>query len=254
MDLNHKTFGHGHPLIILHGLFGMLDNWQTLGRRWSEEYMVFLIDQRNHGRSPHTEEMDYPAMAADVQAFLESKWVHKAHLLGHSMGGKTVMQVALHHPELVDKLVVVDIAPKVYQAGHNIIFEAMHDLQPETLADRQEAEQRLAEKIPERSVRQFLMKNLRRNRSGAYEWKMNLPVLDKHYHDILDQPEALDPFEGPTLFIRGDKSHYVQDEDIPDILELFPNAVVETIPNAGHWVHAEQPEALFQLVKDFLHE
>jgi pimeloyl-ACP methyl ester carboxylesterase len=253
IELNHKTFGEGNPVVILHGLFGTLDNWQTVGRQIAEQYMVYLLDQRNHGRSPHTEEITYPLMAEDLHHFLESQWMFKAHIIGHSMGGKTAMQFALQYPGMVDKLIVVDIAPKAYQGGHQAIFEALFALDPATVSDRKEAEAILSQHISERGVRQFLLKNLSRQKgNNGYQWKMNLPTIHQHYADILKAPEASTPFTGETLFIRGGQSDYIQDEDRAAILKWFPNARIETVEQAGHWVHAEAPEALLRLVLEFL--
>ena len=254
MDLNHKIFGEGPPLIIMHGLFGMLDNWQTLGKRWAEDYTVILVDLRNHGRSPHTEVHDYPSMATDLMEFMGRKGLYQAHILGHSMGGKTAMQVALHYPDFVDKLIVVDIAPKSYQGGHEIILEALQELNLSTVTERDEADAALQARIDSYGIRQFLLKNLSRKKNGGYRWKMNLPVLVDHYEDVLANIEDGEAFEGPALFVRGDRSRYVPDEDIPEILDLFPFARVETITEAGHWVHAEQPDALFETVSAFLAE
>ncbi len=254
MELNFKSFGQGPPLVILHGLFGTLDNWQTLGKRWAEHYTVFLVDQRNHGRSPRTEQIDYPSMAEDLHQFLESHWVYRSHLLGHSMGGKTAMQFALHYPDMVDKLIIVDIAPRAYPGGHEPIFDALFALDLNSIDDRKEADAFLEARIPEFGVRQFLLKNLTRTREGGYEWKMNLPVIFRHYDDILRNIDGTEPFEGPTLFLRGGDSRYVRDEDWPAIQQFFPNARLETVTGAGHWVHAEQPEALFELVTEFLAE
>lgn len=252
MDLNFKSFGQGPPLVILHGLFGTLDNWQTLGKRWAEEFTVFLVDQRNHGRSPHEAGIDYPSMAADLKAFLEDNWIYETHVLGHSMGGKTAMQFALDYPEMVDKLVVVDIAPRAYPGGHEDIFEALLALDLAALGERSEADALLAKSIPQRGVRQFLLKNLTRTREGGYAWKMNLPVIYEHYAAILANVRAAEPFAGPTLFVRGGQSDYVSDADWPAAQALFPQARLETVAGAGHWVHAERPEELYGLVKDFL--
>ena len=252
MDLNFKSFGQGPPLVILHGLFGTLDNWQTLGKRWAEDFTVFLVDQRNHGRSPHTEVIDYPTMAADLKAFLEHNWIYETHVLGHSMGGKTAMQFALDYPDMVDKLIVVDIAPKAYPGGHETIFQALLGLDLASLGERSEADAILGERIPQRGVRQFLLKNLTRTKDGGYAWKMNLPVIHRHYPDILANVRPSEPFSGPTLFIRGGKSDYVTDADWPAAQALFPNAQLETVDGAGHWVHAERPEVLYTLVKAFL--
>lgn len=253
LELNYKTFGQGAPIAILHGLFGTLDNWQTLGRKMSEHYTVYLLDQRNHGRSPHTEEMDYPALADDLHHFLESHWMFKANIVGHSMGGKTAMQFALQYPDMVDKLVIVDIAPKDYEAGHQLIFEALHSVDVKSIASRAKADEQLKEKIDDYGVRQFLLKNLSRDKNnGGFRWKMNLPVIYKHYEDILKAPDLNHPFEGETLFIRGSRSNYIQDDDFETILEWFPHAKIETVADVGHWVHAEAPDALLKLVMDFI--
>lgn len=254
MELNHKTFGQGPPLLILHGLFGTLDNWQTLGKQWAEHYTVVLIDQRNHGRSPHLEAHSYPLMAEDLKAFMEANWMYEATLLGHSMGGKTVMQFATRYPEMVDKMVVVDIGPKTYPGGHETIIQALNDLPLEQIDDRKEADAFLAERISDFGIRQFLLKNLTREKKGGYRWKMNLPVLTKDYPAILENIEVEEPYEGPSLFVRGAKSKYIQDEDYEAIRSIFPAAELVTIAKAGHWVHAEQPKALFEAVSTFLEQ
>ncbi|RMG82336.1 MAG: alpha/beta fold hydrolase [Bacteroidetes bacterium] len=252
MELNYKEFGQGPPLIILHGLFGTLDNWQTIGKKLAEHYTVYLIDQRNHGRSPHAEPFDYPTLAADLHDFMESNWLFKAHLLGHSMGGKTAMQFALEYPDMVDKLIVVDIAPVKYPPRHQAIFEALFSLDLDALKDRQEADAALKVRIPEQSVRQFLLKNLMRKKEGGYRFKMNLPVIYKNYAHILDEIRAEAPFEGDTLFIKGGKSEHILPEHEPKIKALFPRYTLKTVENAGHWVHADAPETLLTLVSDFL--
>ncbi len=253
MELNFKTFGHGDPIIILHGLFGTLDNWQTIARHLANHHSVYIVDQRNHGRSPHMAEMDYPAMAEDLKHFLERHWIYKTHIIGHSMGGKTAMQFALDFPDMVDKLVVVDIAPKTYPGGHEAIFEALFAVKPDEIQDRSQAENILAGRIPDNGVVQFLLKNLSRSKHGGYEWKMNLPVILKDYPKILAGINSDEKFEKPVLFIRGAKSNYIQDEDWPGILRLFPDARLQTIENAGHWVHADAPDALLKSVEHFLY-
>ncbi|TAK43495.1 MAG: alpha/beta fold hydrolase [Saprospiraceae bacterium] len=251
MELNYKEFGQGEPIIILHGLFGTLDNWQTIAKQLADEYSVFIIDQRNHGRSPHVDVHDYCHMVEDLREFMESHWIYNAHLIGHSMGGKTAMQFALEHPAMVNKLVVVDIAPKAYSSAHSDIFEALMSLHPEKIKDRNEANELLSQKIDSEPVRQFLLKNLSRRKNGGYELKMNLPVLYEHYDDILAAVEG-EPFLKPTLFIRGGRSHHIEAGDGILIHQLFPDATIETIENAGHWVHAEQPAELLRLVREFL--
>lgn len=254
MDLNYKTFGQGDPIVILHGMFGTLDNWQTVGKQLAEDFTVNIVDQRNHGRSPHADLIDYPSMSEDLKHFLEAHWMFKAHIMGHSMGGKTAMQFALDHPDMVDKLVVVDIAPKRYSGGHEKILEALLALDLDQIEDRKDAEGFLKKRLPneEEGTILFLMKNLSRTRDGGFEWKMNFQAIYNHYQDILDTVKGDHPFEGETLFIRGEHSKYILDEDWDSILQLFPNAELKTIRNAGHWVHADQPEALLDAVKQFL--
>jgi len=252
MNLNYKEYGQGDPIIILHGLFGTLDNWQTIARKLAKNYSVFLIDQRNHGRSSHTDAIDYPLMAADLHEFMLEMGMYQAHIIGHSMGGKTAMQFALEYPDMVDKLVIVDITPKAYVGGHQTIFEALFSLDLDKLKNRKEADAILSERIDEFGVRQFLLKNLTREKEGTYKWKMNLPVIHKHYEDILAAIESDYPFEKSTLFIKGEKSNYITEEDIPLIQSLFPEAKLETVEDAGHWVHAEKPKELLEMVTNFL--
>lgn len=254
MELNYKEFGQGDPVIILHGLFGTLDNWQTIAKKMSEHYTVYIVDQRNHGRSPHAEPFDYPTMASDLKNFMESNWIFNAHLIGHSMGGKTVMQFALENPDMVNKLIVADIAPVKYEPRHNHIFRALFDLDLDNLKSRGEADEFLKDQITEWGERQFLLKNLTRKKEGGYRFKMNLPVIHKHYPDILAAIENLDNFEESALFIKGGKSRHIQDTHFDAIRTLFPNAVFHTIEKAGHWVHADAPKDFLKITLDYLSE
>ena len=255
MELNYKTFGQGPPLIILHGLFGTLDNWQTLAKRFAEHYSVYIIDQRNHGKSPHHSEMTYPLLAEDLRDFMESKWMFKAHIMGHSMGGKAAMQFALQFPDFVDHLIVVDMHPAANEGGHEQIFDAMLSLDLKQLKNRKEASQLLEEKIADFGVRQFLLKNLSRDKENdAYRWKMNLKALHERYPDILAAVSGEEAFEGPALFIKGGRSNYIQDSHWPEVLDPFPNAKLYTVEEAGHWVHADAPKELEKVVVDFLNE
>ncbi|MEM9930096.1 MAG: alpha/beta fold hydrolase [Bacteroidota bacterium] len=251
--LHHKSFGQGQPLVILHGLFGMLDNWQTLARTWAEEYHVILLDLRNHGRSFHADAMDYSLMATDVAETLEELTIDECYLLGHSMGGKVAMQVALDYPELVRKLIVVDIAPRRYRPGHNDVFAALEALDPPTIADRKAAAAAMSLHVSDPGVQLFLLKNLTRNPGGGFRWRMNLPVIKENYDRLIGPVGQLgDSFDEPTLFLRGGKSGYVQDEDQELIQMLFPLAELQTVADAGHWVHAEQPAAMLDAVGAFL--
>jgi len=256
MQLNHKSIGAGDPLVILHGLFGMLDNWQTLGKRFGESRMSVLVDQRNHGKSPHADEVDYPSLADDLEEFLEDNWMHEADVLGHSMGGKVAMQYALNFPDRVRKLIVVDMGVKQFPRGHDEIFAAMRSIPltveaGEKALSRSQIDELLAKKIAEPGIRMFLMKNLKRNKEKGYDWKMNLDALQAGYENIL-APISGEPWPGEALFIRGGKSGYIKDEDWLGIQALFPNAKLATIEGAGHWVHAEAPDEVFELVEDFL--
>jgi pimeloyl-ACP methyl ester carboxylesterase len=257
MELNYKEFGEGQPLVVLHGLFGTLDNWQTLAREWAAHYTVIVVDLPNHGRSFQSDaRFDYRFLADTVHDFLQSKWIYSAKILGHSMGGKTAMQLALEYPDMVEKLVVVDIAPKTYPSGHDEVFEALFAIDLTTLQDRKTAEQILMDKLKgDVGTVQFILKNLSRipsTEGGGFEWKMNLNVLYRDYSYILHDVEMAQPFNKPSLFIRGGNSNYVQDDDFGKIKQLFPAADLKTIPDAGHWVHADKPKELSNMVLSFL--
>ncbi|MBK6932205.1 MAG: alpha/beta fold hydrolase [Saprospirales bacterium] len=251
MQLFFREFGQGSPVVILHGLFGFSDNWQTIAKALASHHLVITPDLRNHGRSPHLPTHSYPEMADDLKAFLEQHWIFKTSLIGHSMGGKVAMHYALHHPDMVDKLVVIDIAPGPADDNHSAIFRSLLDLDLSQIHSRQEAEDVLKTRIPDAGVRQFLLKNITRHADGAYSWKMNLPVLWNTYPDILAGVSG-DPFDKPTLFVRGSRSDYIKDSDFTFIKSLFPQAEIATIEGAGHWVHADQPGALLATVRTFL--
>ena len=252
IELNYKEFGQGEPVIILHGMFGTLDNWQTIAKQLSENYLVYIIDQRDHGRSPHTKNIDYQILAEDLKYFMEQNWIYKARIIGHSMGGKTAMQFALNNPDMVEKLVVIDIAPKVYKGGHEVIIDTLLSIDLAKLTDRKDAETQMMQRIPEFGTRQFLLKNLARNENtGAFEWKMNLQNIYANYEKILGNISA-GVFEGETLFIRGENSDYILPKDELAIQTFFPKSSVKTVENAGHWVHAEQPKALLEMILEFL--
>jgi esterase len=281
MELNFKEFGIGEPVVILHGLFGTLDNWQTIAKRLSTEYTVFILDLPNHGRSPHTEgEIDYEMMADSLAEFMIKHWIYETRLIGHSMGGKLAMQFALSNPDIVKKLAVIDIAPKLYKSGHQDVFEALFSIDLNTLKDRKEAEAVLMDKLHgDSGTVQFMLKNLTRNNpfndfgfgisdfgkttpksetpnpkyteGDTFEWKMNLQGLFDNYNNILKAPVG-EPFLKPTLFIRGGNSKYIKDSDTQYIMPLFPKATLETIEGAGHWVHADKPKELFMVLNEFL--
>lgn len=253
MDLFYKKYeGTGEPLFIFHGLFGMLDNWHNVAQKLSENYTVYSVDLRNHGQSPHSYDMNYELMADDIAELLVKLNYDKAHILGHSMGGKAVMTFALKYPAMIDKLIVADIGVKGYQRGHDEIFDAIIPMNLKEFATRGEIDKHLQPALADFGVRQFILKNLGRDEEGKFQWKMNLEGIYKNYDNIIAPIESDTPFTGETLFIRGGKSRYVKDEDWDAIKELFPNASLATIEGSGHWVHAEKPADVIALVKDFL--
>lgn len=255
MKLNYKSLGQGHPIIILHGLFGMLDNWLSFGKMLEDSgFMVFLVDQRNHGRSPHSEEVSYSLMADDLRQFMEDHWIHRAVIIGHSMGGKTAMQFAHDFPNMVESLVVVDIAPKTYEAGHESVFAALRSIDLDKVTNRQEVEKALLNQLNEdQSTVQFLLKSLSRVKGeDRYQWKMNLAALYENYQQILDAPALNHEVDVPTLFIRGSESSYIQDEEVSLLHEAFPHSELITIESAGHWVHADKPDELFDSILSFI--
>lgn len=251
MKLYFQTYGQGSPLIILHGLFGMLDNWHTVARMLGSNLRVFAVDQRNHGRSPHSPDFNYDVMADDLCEFITAQDIVPSSLLGHSMGGKTAMLTALKYPHLVERLIVVDIAPRSYSSSHDTILEALQSIDLRTFSSRGEIDNALSDRIPETATRQFLLKNLSRDVEGTFQWKMNLPVIFSSYGNVMKGVERPLSFSKPTLFIRSLKSSYITDGDIPAIRRLFPNSTVMDF-DTGHWVHAEQPGALVAAVKNFL--
>lgn len=253
MDLHYKKYGtDGPPLLVLHGLLGSRGNWHTLSRTaFQEVATVYAVDQRNHGRSPHTDRIDYPTMAADVRSFLSQHTLGAAALLGHSMGGKTAMQTALSYPERVERLVVVDMAPRAYPPQHLELLEALARIDPSEYDDRDAIDDALATDVSSWPIRQFLLKNLHYDGS-EYTWQMNLEAIRAHYDELTAALSAETTYDGPALFVRGGASDYVTDEDEGDIRSLFPRAQIETIAGAGHWVHADAPDALADVVTDFL--
>jgi pimeloyl-ACP methyl ester carboxylesterase len=252
MNLNFKSFGQGPALIILHGLFGSLDNWVSQANQLADSFSVFLIDQRNHGRSPHGEPWNPEQMAEDLAEFMDQQGIMQAHLLGHSMGGKTVMKFAGLYPYQIDRLIVVDMAPRAYEPHHQEIIAALNAVQIDQIQSREEAEEQLKPSISDWGVRQFLLKGLTRNGKDGFKWKFNLPLISRDYLNILEKVELDAPFEGPTLFVSGEKSNYVRPADHPEILTQLPAAEFSVIPQAGHWVHAEAPEAFLAEVRRFL--
>ena len=238
-------------LIVLHGLLGTSDNWQTLARGWSNDFRVWLPDARNHGRSPHHPDHSYAAMAADLGAFLDAHGIERASLLGHSMGGKTVLQYALHHPHRVNRLVVADMAARAYPVHHDHILDTLLEAPVAAAAERTEVEAFIADRLGDPVVVAFLMKGLSRNPEGGFSWRANLPVLRAHLADIVAGIQ-LSINTLPTLLIYGGKSDYVGPDDLAAFDAQFMQLSTHCIAQAGHWLHAECPDEFARVVGDFL--
>jgi pimeloyl-ACP methyl ester carboxylesterase len=256
MELNFKTFGNPWhtPVVILHGMFGTLDNWQTVAKLLSERYCVYVLDLRNHGRSPQSEDFGYKIMARDVAEFLDAQGLREAHIIGHSMGGKVAMELAFSAPDAVESLVVVDIAPKTYIGHHEAVFQGMFALDPPKLASRQEAENILNGFDLDWATKQFILKNLVFDKdTQGYTWRMNLPVIYAHYAEILAFDAGGRHFDKPTLFLRGSESNYIEVADFQALTaNLFPDARLQTIAKAGHWLHADAPQAFVEAIFGFI--
>lgn len=251
MNLFFRKIGEGQPLVILHGLFGSSDNWYSLSKIFAEKYSVYTIDQRNHGQSPHSNEFNYKILAYDMEEFFEQQQLANPIVIGHSMGGKTAMNLAVKNPSKIEKLIVVDIAPRAYPIHHDHILDGLTAIPLESIQSRNEAEAILAEHVDEADVRQFLLKNLSRNNEGKFVWKINLPAIEQHIEEIGAGMQFEGQFAKPTLFIKGSKSNYFKPGDDENILQYFPHAEIVTV-NTGHWVQAEDPKAFMEAVNNFL--
>lgn len=258
MDILHsKIYGAelpGTPLLVFHGLFGMLDNWGSFGKEMGELFPVHLIDLRNHGKSFHSEEMSHDDLAHDISHYMEFHGIEKANLLGHSLGGKAVMQFAVKYPVKVEKLIVVDISPKAYPPHHQGILKALQSVDFEKTETRQEVEESLQQYIPEKTVIQFLTKNLYWTDDKKLAWRFNLNTLADKYSQFVSNAIKFGVFSGETLFIAGAKSNYILPQDEFLIKQQFPAAKIVQIANAGHWVQAENPTDFSTAVLEFLQE
>lgn len=266
MKLYYRQIGNGPPLLILHGLYGSSDNWLSIAKALSDRYTVYLVDQRNHGRSPHSEIHDYPSMRDDLLELMDRVGLSRATLIGHSMGGKTAVFLAESHPEKVSSLIVIDIAPTAYNLGersnqyrtHKMILEAMMQVDFSRVANRNDVDRQLALHIESKRIRNFLLKNITRDEVQGYRWRLNVPVLKDSLENLLGGLDAGKYSGGeeiagfPVLFIRGERSDYILDDDILVIQQIFPEARVSTLPDAGHWLHVEQPGLLVRTIRYFL--
>lgn len=266
MKLNSRIIGDGPDLIILHGLYGSGDNWLTVARQFADHFRVHLPDARNHGHSPHDPELSYKAMVADLIDYLEEHQISSPIIMGHSMGGKTAMWLSILHPQRVSKLIIVDISPVSYAQlnkpsnlveDHLNIVNAMRSVDLTHLKTRTEIDKEFAEYIHSDIVRQFLLKSIDREKNGKYSWKLNIESISNGLPEVMSGIDV-EKYKGnirpnlPVLFIRGELSEYIPDKDIEAIKTLYPTAVIETIFDASHWVHAEQPEAFISVLRHFL--
>lgn len=254
LDLAHDDRGEGRPVLILHGLFGARGNWSSIAKRLARDARIVTADLRNHGDSPWADSMAYSEMATDLARLLDTLGLDEAAVIGHSMGGKAAMALALTRPERVSRLMVVDMAPVGYGTRLGSYVDAMRRLPLDEIERRQDADGLLAEEIPEAAIRQFLLTNLVADADGRLRWRLNLEALDREMQTIagIEELPGAAPFEGPTAFLRGGRSDYVRDSHAPTIRRYFPEAEIATVEDAGHWVHAEKPEDFIRATRDFL--
>lgn len=251
MNLFFRESGSGNPLIILHGLFGSSDNWYSLSKVFAAHFRVFTIDQRNHGQSFHSPDHDYKLLTSDLETFVTEHQLSKPVLLGHSMGGKAVMNFAVRNPGMLSSLIVADIMPKKYPLHHDDVLTGLKSIDPAKLSSRNDADGILQQNVADAGVRQFLLKNLSRSDKSGFEWKINLPALDANIAAMAEGMVYEGQFKGPTLFIRGSRSNYYAPGDESTVAKYFPNAQWVTL-DAGHWVQAEKPQEFAEAVLNFL--
>ncbi len=252
--MHFERVGEGAALLVLHGLFGSLVNWRSVARDLASRLTVFSVDLRNHGRSPHAPGNSYEEMAADLLRFLDDRGLAKAHVLGHSMGGKVAMQLALTEGARVDRLIVADIGPRAYPAIGDPVFAALGAMKPATLGSRRQAETELSRLLPDPGLRAFLLMGLAPADGAGFRWRFHVDALAASRSEIGRAIEGPGGFPGPTLFLRGERSEYVTEEDRPAISRLFPAARIVTVPAAGHWLHVERREAFCAEILTFLGE
>lgn len=254
MKLNYKLYGErSRPcLVIIHGLFGSLDNWMSLAKKWSESFLVITLDLRNHGRSFHSKDMLFEDMTQDLLDILEYENISKINLVGHSLGGKVAMEFAANHPEYLLNLVVVDVAPYAYNPHHNDVFTMLESVVPSSFESRQRIEEAIRNYNLGEDVVQFMSKNIRRNENThIFEWKFNLKILKKQYEYLITRIPSKG-FHGPVLFIAGERSHYISKETSQLIFDLYPNFELEIVSKAGHWVHADNPDEFSNKIIHFI--
>ncbi len=254
MRLHFRKYGDGPPLIILHGLFGSSDNWHTLAKRWSDTFTVYAVDQRNHGSSPHESLMTYGEMVHDLTQFLDQQRIRETYLVGHSMGGKVAMLFASLHPNRISGLAILDIGPAKVTGKHEAIINALEQVNPADFAERRQIDAELQGYIANTAIRQFLLKNILRSVDHCFSWKFNHTALLENYGELTAALDLQDSYQGPTLFLRGSRSNYLEASLTPEMLHYFPLAQIKTVDKAGHWLHAERPDIIFTEVRDFFQD
>lgn len=254
MKLFYRHFGQGKPIIILHGLFGLSDNWVTHAKRLAEKFSVYLPDLRNHGQSPHSPTFNYSAMADDLHEFVEEHDLKNPIIIGHSMGGKVAMWFALEYPDLLEKLIVVDISPVKYpdRDAHFDIINAMMSVNFELVHTREEVAEQLKYSITDPGTRLFILKNLYRKTKNTFDWRLNLNAISSNMDLMFAGVEVKGTYGKPVMFIKGGKSDYIKEEHTSLIMKFFPMAQITTIPEAGHWVHVDSPDGICRLFNQFL--
>jgi pimeloyl-ACP methyl ester carboxylesterase len=265
MELFYRKIGkNGPPLIILHGLYGSSDNWVSVAKLLENHFEIFLIDQRNHGKSPHSDEINYTLLSNDLFDFFAKHNIVKATIIGHSMGGKTAMFFAKKYPELINSLLIIDIAPKNYLninsqelITHNKIIESLLSIKLNELKSREQADEELAKNIDSFKLRSFLLKNLHRNNNGNFEWLLNLKSISENFKNIADgfpikEWGNIEISGFPVLFVKGGNSIYILNEDLPLINKIFPGSEIFIIQETGHWLHAEKPKELADKIISFV--
>lgn len=254
MKLFYRESGEGRPLVILHGLFGSSDNWMSVAKELALKYKVYVLDARNHGQSPHADPHTYETMAADLKEFLDDHHIENPILIGHSMGGKTIMRFASQYKNRAEKLVVVDISPRFYGRHHQDILAGFNAIDLNTLQTRNEADAIMSRYVGDVGVRMFLLKSLYRNSDGKFQWRINLPLINAQIDNIGEALPESAKVDTPTLFIRGSESGYIEDKDTVVIAQHFSDYKIETVEGASHFVHAEKPKEVIALIETFIEQ
>ena len=260
MELYYRAFGKGYPVLVFHGLYGSSDNWQTIGKQLSDKHTVIIPDLRNHGQSFHSDEMDFESMSHDILKLYKKLNLKKCIVMGHSMGGKLAMKLALDHPERVEKLIIIDVAPKSYLKGyskhyefHKNVVNIMNSMDLSSIGSRREAEDIMKQRLLSERTVKFLLKNLKSDKKEGFKWRLNMNAIHRNLYKLIDgNEEEAGSYIDPALFIKGANSDYILENDYELIYKIFPKADIQSIENAGHWVHAEQPEKFLEIIKQFI--